>query len=108
MSYAKAGHTKVHDLPDLEEIEDRSQQVQKFINNRHIPSDDSGMNRQPQFDPRMNGPPMAPPPPVQRLFNGPTCLEICYHIEQCPICSKFYKNDKSIYIITIVIERFKY
>lgn len=31
------------------------------------------------------------------------CLEIAKHIKQCPICSKFYDNDKSIYIIIIVI-----
>jgi len=32
-----------------------------------------------------------------------SCLDIAGHIENCPICSKFYNNDKSVYIIAIVI-----
>jgi hypothetical protein len=35
--------------------------------------------------------------------NQPTCLEIAKHIENCPICSKFYKRDNSLYIIAIII-----
>lgn len=35
--------------------------------------------------------------------NTPTCLEIAEHIASCPICSKFYNDDKSIYIIAIVV-----
>ena len=36
-----------------------------------------------------------------RNIDEPTCLEFANHFEKCPICSKFYKNDKSLYIITI-------
>ena len=32
-----------------------------------------------------------------------SCLDIAGHIENCPICSKFYNNDKSVYIVAIVI-----
>ena len=32
-----------------------------------------------------------------------TCLYVSNHIKNCPICSKFYENDKSIYIIIIII-----
>ena len=35
--------------------------------------------------------------------NTPSCLDVADHIANCPICSKFYNNDKTIYIITIVI-----
>lgn len=36
--------------------------------------------------------------------NSPySCLDISSHIENCPICSKFYNTDKTIYVITIVI-----
>ena len=36
--------------------------------------------------------------------NSPySCLDIAGHINNCPICSKFYNNDKSLYIVTIVI-----
>ena len=32
-----------------------------------------------------------------------TCIEIAKHIKDCPICSKFYDTDKSLYIIIIII-----
>jgi len=31
-----------------------------------------------------------------------SCIDIARHIKSCPICSKLYENDKSIYIIGIV------
>lgn len=31
------------------------------------------------------------------------CIDICDHIKGCPICSKFYKTDKTIYVIVIVL-----
>lgn len=30
------------------------------------------------------------------------CIDVSRHIDSCPICSKFYNTDKSIYIIIIV------
>lgn len=35
--------------------------------------------------------------------NTPSCLAVAEHIANCPICSKFYNDDKSIYIIAIVV-----
>ena len=32
----------------------------------------------------------------------PTCLDVAEHIANCPICSKFYNTDKTIYIIAII------
>jgi len=32
-----------------------------------------------------------------------SCLEISEHIKDCHICSKFYNNDNTVYIIVIVI-----
>lgn len=32
-----------------------------------------------------------------------SCMEIARHVKHCPICSKFYDNDKSIYIIVIIL-----
>lgn len=34
---------------------------------------------------------------------SPSCLDVADHIANCPICSKFYNNDKTIYIIAIVL-----
>jgi hypothetical protein len=31
-----------------------------------------------------------------------SCIDIAKHVKSCPICSKLYENDKSIYIIAIV------
>jgi len=31
-----------------------------------------------------------------------SCIEIARHVKSCPICSKFYDNDKTGYIIAIV------
>ena len=33
----------------------------------------------------------------------PSCLDVAEHIANCPICSKFYNTDKTIYIIAIAI-----
>jgi hypothetical protein len=35
--------------------------------------------------------------------NSPSCIDIAEHIANCPICSKFYNTDKSIYIIAIIV-----
>jgi hypothetical protein len=32
-----------------------------------------------------------------------TCQDIFYHIESCPLCTKFYKHDNTMYLITIAI-----
>jgi hypothetical protein len=31
------------------------------------------------------------------------CVDISMHVQQCPICSKFYNEDNSLYIVVIVI-----
>ena len=46
--------------------------------------------------------------PPQEMFEAPqpapqfTCLDVCNHIKNCPLCSKFYNNDNSLYIIIII------
>ena len=37
------------------------------------------------------------------LHSPYSCLDVAGHIDNCPICAKFYKNDKSIYIVAIVL-----
>ena len=32
-----------------------------------------------------------------------SCIDIANHIEKCPLCSKFYNNDKTVYVIAIVL-----
>jgi hypothetical protein len=32
-----------------------------------------------------------------------SCLQIAMHIKKCPVCSKIYNNDKSLYVIFILL-----
>jgi hypothetical protein len=32
-----------------------------------------------------------------------SCIDVCNHVNSCPVCSRFYNNDKTIYIIIIVL-----
>jgi len=48
-----------------------------------------------------NSQPRYPQP--QQSQHSPTCLEIASHVKSCPICSRFYNNDNTIYIIAIII-----
>ena len=40
--------------------------------------------------------------PFNMPFGSPSCLDVAEHISKCPICSKFYNTDKTIYIIAII------
>ena len=42
------------------------------------------------------------PIPSQSVSPQFTCLDVCKHIKGCPLCSKFYNNDNSLYIIIII------
>lgn len=51
-----------------------------------------------------------PPPKMQEMpaiqpnnYMAISCVDIARHIQECPICSKFYHNDKTVYIIAIVV-----
>ncbi len=35
--------------------------------------------------------------------DSPSCLSFAEHHANCPICSKFYNNDKTIYLIAIIV-----
>ena len=115
----KQNVTFIDDLPDLEDLESRggmqgvgqfqqgSGQVpdryKKFIrSSMGEPPSQSGMN--PEFQP----PQQFFQPPQQEVqvrpsSNSPTCLETHDHVQTCPICCRFFKNDNTMYIIAIVI-----
>lgn len=104
----------------------RQRDINKFIrnSNRMIPSG-AGMGR--EGPPGPMGPPMKMMPP-QEMMEQPVmdvremryvpppvhhherpdpmslnCVDVAMHIQECPICSKFYNGDKSLYVIVIVI-----
>jgi hypothetical protein len=111
--------TSIDSLPELDDLE-TGNGFQNQVNNKYIRNDsrnypaESGMNMQPT----MSQPPvMMQPPPQQPMpqpepknittydmpNNTPTCLDVAEHIANCPICSKFYNNDKTLYIVSIVV-----
>lgn len=110
--------THLSELPELEDLEKRnsdyngilSRQVddekyQKYLRNTHKVDALSGMSShnnymQEQYQMEQQPPQRMMMPPVQPFGN---CIDVARHIQDCPICSKFYSSDKTIYIIIIVI-----
>jgi hypothetical protein len=48
----------------------------------------------------------APPtqaPPTSQHPSSLNCVTIANHIETCPVCSKLYDTDKTLYILAIII-----
>ncbi len=43
----------------------------------------------------------AGPPQVDPMSYN--CIDIARHVQNCPICSRFYNNDKTAYVIAIVV-----
>ncbi len=128
MSYSKAGVEKftiIDDLPDIDDLESGSSynggpprpdqpsdaNLAKYIRNNHSPNNNSGMNPQnmsrqmPISEPMNMGMVMPPQPQMDQLrsVGAPTCLDIAEHVANCPVCSKLYNNDKTVYIFAIVV-----
>lgn len=132
MSYSKAGSPKVTMIDDLLDLDEDSanysnnnqldilpngqeDKYAKFIRQKHTPKyqdqqmyskDDYNFQPQPQI--HQQYPQQFQQQPYQLSHNIPlhspySCLDIAGHIDNCPICAKFYKNDKSIYIVAIVL-----
>lgn len=93
----------------------------KFIRQQHQVPPESGMGgaphphqqhpqrpqHSPGHDPRdhvPHGQPIEMPGQQGPTWNtNISCIEISNHVQGCPICSRFYNNDKSVYIIAIVV-----
>uniref|UniRef100_A0A6C0H384 Uncharacterized protein n=1 Tax=viral metagenome TaxID=1070528 RepID=A0A6C0H384_9ZZZZ len=115
-------------LPELEDVErggstfapttsilppEQSDKFRKYIRQNHVVSNHAGMNQshQPNYSvaqaPRQEqyGTPVGQQESL-KTFNmppgSPSCLDVAEHITNCPICSKFYNTDKTIYIIAII------
>lgn len=86
---------------------DMERKYQKFIRQRHMPMPQSGMvpmHSHPQ-EAHMHAAPPEPDdqPGENSALRNISCLEIADHIKDCPICSRFYNCDKTVYIICIVV-----
>jgi hypothetical protein len=131
MSY-QTGVTFIEDLPELEDLEGsrhhqsavrgnhhhssypgadmlppgEANRFQKFIRkDNEPPHSESGMSARDLQAPQIVSPmehfekhnTMAP------TRDSPSCLDVADHVENCPICSKIYKSDQTIYLIAIVV-----
>jgi len=109
--------TMIDDLPELSELE-RSQQmgpesggilppgqegVYKAIRQSHTAPLEAGMQRLRPPQHSHSHPHSHSHKEERDALYDISCLEISNHIYECPICSKFYSNDKSPYIICIVV-----
>ena len=90
--------------------------MSKFMRPNHRPPPQAGM-----LAPRAEHFEAPPPPPVpphqvmpqqaeQQVIEPaaaakdcPSCVDIAGHVTDCPVCSKFYQNDRTVYIIAIVV-----
>lgn len=105
-------YDQIMDRPDMND-----DKFQKHIRATHRMTPQSGMDThnlhaygytQPPREQMMHAMQPMPqemyvPPPVVPNHMSWNCLDISKHITDCPICSKFYNNDKTIYIITIIL-----
>jgi hypothetical protein len=127
MSYQQHNVTMLDDLPSLDEMENSGRSApldpqimdrpeanddkyMKYIRGNHRMMDQSGMDQMgPHPGYQQVGPPQLPREyhPPQLAQNSPhiqfNCIDIARHITDCPICSKFYNNDKTVYIIAIIL-----
>jgi len=130
MNYGQNRVTMIDELPDLEDMERGGSfqpGIERQIMNRPETYDDryqkhirpsyrmnpqSGMeynNYQNMNNNRLNQIPSPPPPEPSSPQPEPSpypyfnCLDISRHIQDCPICTKFYHNDKTVYVLVIVI-----
>jgi len=88
----------------------------KFIRQGHPTPNEAGMSAR-SLRPMEIGAPQEvsaeayeePPSPAEDIKRyampegTPSCLDVAEHIANCPICSKFYNDDKTIYIIAIIV-----
>lgn len=116
--------TMLNQLPDLDEVENnfRSQpshprdpsqsphggddSYQKNIRNNYNIDPQSGMTREINYksEQQLHYPSQQPEiilPQNDVLYIN--CIDIAKHIQDCPICSRFYRCDTTLYTIIIVI-----
>jgi len=121
MYQQKNNVTYISDLPDLNDLEGgqnipqpniQAHQVppkyQKFIRNSHKAPSMAGMVPQEYPQPNPMNHFMVEVEEQDEVEEIPykhtiSCIEIAEHISHCPICIKFYNNDKTIYIIAIIM-----
>ena len=77
--------------------------TKRFIRNGHVLNPSSGMMPTHAM-PQQQSMPQSMPQSIQE-FGVPnvTCQDVFFHIENCPVCSKMYKHDNTVYLVIIAI-----
>lgn len=116
MPYQKV--TLIDDLPDIDSMDDSPSSVDvtrsipsRFIKKDHSPHIQSGMRDTyvPSYADTEIIRPQVPiykeriEPVQEKSVSYLSCQDIYYHIDECPMCKKFYNPDKTIYLIIIAI-----
>lgn len=122
-----ANITYIDDLPELTELAEYSEPIvdpqqdryKKYIRNNTVLTPESGMMLS-KSDYPMSHPPSPPSKgasnkeredeeklmgmyAAQHFYGAPTCIDVANHIRMCPICSKLYNTDYTMYMLCIII-----
>ena len=118
-SYQKV--TFLEDLPELETLEPSMDEQtenneiikRRFLRNHHSPLSQSGMSAQQEMMMQGSFPVRSEQIQIQRagaeiiepVISRPSfsCQDIYYHIEDCPMCKKFYRSDNTMFLIVIAV-----
>lgn len=125
--------TYIDDLPDLDvltdfppppqleknnpnmSIGDPQDKYKKYIRNGNMkPYSESGMSLSRNHSVKHNMQQQSPPPqmpteddmfmyPAHNMYSAPNCIDVANHIKMCPICSKLYNTDYTMYVLCIII-----
>jgi len=122
----KTNVTYIDDLPDMEDLQN-SYTYGAIRSQAHYQQQrDMDPRRQAQMMQQMRGMEMFPQPPQHlvspssRPYMSPqqpqytstngdqaqqiaSCLDLMSHAQNCPLCAKVYDNDKTVYIVTIIV-----
>lgn len=107
--------TMLNDLPTLDELEGnnfpqhgaglppgQADKYNKYVRPTHHMMPEAGMTQ--MNPPQQQIEPMAMEQyHPQHLHMQMNCIDIANHVKDCPICSKFYDNNKTVYIIVIIV-----
>lgn len=116
LSNATRDYSRQSQYPGADHMDtEQARQVSRHIRGNQQSYPESGMNgggggqsSMPGMDMGggMMGMEQGPPPQIDVVVpmrDSPSCLEVADHVQHCPICSKLYATDKTIYLIAIVI-----
>lgn len=126
MNY-KQNITMIDELPELEDIDRKpygnpikerveNDKYDKYIRNSHKPLEESGMNNYNNMINNVVDDNIIESNIMESTTNdnfvqnkyslpngSPSCIDVANHIEVCPICSRYYKQDNSLYLLAILV-----